>query len=363
MEHKDILAAIISPLCSWYRKNKRILPWRANKEPYRIWVSEIMLQQTRVEAAIPYYHRFLDALPTVETLAQAPLEQLMKLWEGLGYYSRVKNMQKAAITVVEQYGGVFPADVKLLEKLSGIGDYTAGAIGSIAFGLPTPAVDGNVLRVAARLCNDDADIMLPQTKRRVKGDLETVYPNAEDVSDLTQGLMELGALICIPGVPKCDVCPLTSFCEAHKAGREQQLPVREVKKEKKTEKRTVFMLRCGNKVALTKRPEKGVLAGMWEFPTVDGHITKGKAEEVLTSWGIKPEVEVFVDSRHVFTHLIWEMKSYLAKADTMPEQLSWFSFEELHNNVAIPTAMKPFLTALLNCVEAEKEQDAKCSLL
>ncbi|MBQ4518584.1 MAG: A/G-specific adenine glycosylase [Clostridia bacterium] len=356
MEHKNILAAIISPLCSWYRKNQRILPWRENKDPYRIWVSEIMLQQTRVEAAIPYYHRFLEALPTVEALAQAPLEQLMKLWEGLGYYSRVKNMQKAAVTVVEQYGGRFPADIKLLEKLPGIGDYTAGAIGSIAFGLPTPAVDGNVLRVAARLCNDDADIMLPQTKRRVKADLETAYPEAVDVSDLTQGLMELGALICVPGVPKCDLCPLTAFCEARKAGREQLLPVREVKKEKKTEKRTVFMLCCGDKVAAVKRPEKGVLAGMWEFPAVEGHITGGKAEQILTSWGMKGKGEAFVDNRHVFTHLIWEMKSYLVMADTMSDRFSWFSFEELQNSVAIPTAMKPFLTAMLKKVEEEHKQ-------
>ncbi|MBE7035806.1 MAG: A/G-specific adenine glycosylase [Ruminococcaceae bacterium] len=354
MEHKDILAAIISPLCSWYRKNQRILPWRENKDPYRIWVSEIMLQQTRVEAAIPYYHRFLEALPTVEALAQAPLEQLMKLWEGLGYYSRVKNMQKAAMTVVEQYGGRFPADAKLLEKLPGIGDYTAGAIGSIAFGLPTPAVDGNVLRVAARLCNDDTDIMLPQTKRRVKADLETVYPEAENVSDLTQGLMELGALICVPGVPKCEFCPLAELCVARKAGREQSLPVREVKKEKKLEKRTVFMLRCEDKVALVKRPEKGVLAGMWEFPAAEGHLTKNDAEEQLTAWGINAKAEKFVESRHVFTHLIWDMKSYYVIADAMPEEFYWFDLNELIGRLALPTAMKPFLTAVIKHIDAEK---------
>ncbi len=346
MEHKDILAAIISPLCSWYRKNQRILPWRENKDPYRIWVSEIMLQQTRVEAAIPYYHRFLEALPTVEALAQAPMEQLMKLWEGLGYYSRVKNMQKAAMAVVEQYGGQFPSDVKLLEKLPGIGDYTAGAINSIAFGLPTPAVDGNVLRVAARLLNDDADIMLPQTKRRVKENLALVYPEAEDTSDLTQGLMELGALICVPGVPKCEICPLAELCMARKAGREQLLPVREVKKEKKTVNRTVFLLVCGDKVALVKRPEKGVLAGMWEFPAVDGHITKNEAKEHLASWGINEKGEKFVKSRHVFTHLIWDMQSYLVNAESEEKKFSWFSFEELFQSIALPSAMQPFLKAL-----------------
>lgn len=353
MEHKDILAAIISPLCSWYRKNQRILPWRENKDPYRIWVSEIMLQQTRVETAIPYYHRFLEVLPTVEALAQAPMEQLMKLWEGLGYYSRVKNMQKAAVMVVEQYGGQFPKNVKLLEKLSGIGDYTAGAIASISFGLPTPAVDGNVLRVAARLCNDDADIMLPQTKRRVKENLAAVYPEAENTSDLTQGLMELGALVCIPGAPKCDICPLSDQCMARKTGREHLLPVREVKKEKKLEKRTVFILQCGHQLALVKRPEKGVLAGMWEFPAVDGHISEQEAEKLLSSWQVEGKTETFIDNRHVFTHLIWDMKSYLAATDSMSEQFSWFSFEELRSNVAIPTAMKPFLMAALKRVEAE----------
>ncbi len=346
MEHKDILAAIISPLCSWYRKNQRILPWRENKDPYRIWVSEIMLQQTRVEAAIPYYHRFLEALPTVEALAQAPMEQLMKLWEGLGYYSRVKNMQKAAIAIVEQYGGKFPADARLLEKLSGIGDYTAGAISSIAFGLPTPAVDGNVLRVAARLCDDDADIMLAQTKRRVKDNLAMVYPQADDTSDLTQGLMELGALVCVPGAPRCEICPLAQLCYARKAGREQLLPVREVKKEKKTVKRTVFLLICGDKVALVKRPEKGVLAGMWEFPTVDGHITKKEAKEHLTSWEIHEKAEVFMNSRHVFTHLIWDMQSYLVYTESKGKNFSWFSFEELSQSIALPSAMQPFLKAL-----------------
>lgn len=356
MEHKEILAAIVSPLCSWYRKNQRILPWRENKDPYRIWVSEIMLQQTRVEAAIPYYHRFLEALPTVEALAQAPLEQLMKLWEGLGYYSRVKNMQKAAITVVREYGGAFPADVKLLEKLSGIGDYTAGAIGSIAFGLPAPAVDGNVLRVAARLCNDEADIMLPQTKRRVKADLETVYPRAKDVSDLTQGLMELGALVCIPGVPKCEQCPLVEFCGARKAGREQILPVRQVKTEKKLQKRTVFLLLCGDRIALVKRPEKGVLAGMWEFPSEERHMTQQEAEKVLQIWGAEGEANAFVSGRHVFTHLIWEMESYLVKTEKQASRFCWFSLAELAEKVALPSAMQKFYQEVLHTVTEEKQQ-------
>ncbi len=353
MAHKDILAAIVSPLCSWYRKNKRILPWRENRDPYRIWVSEIMLQQTRVEAAIPYYQRFLDALPSVETLAAAPLEQLMKLWEGLGYYSRVKNMQKAAVIVTNQFDGQFPMDVKALEQLPGIGDYTAGAIASIAYGLPTPAVDGNVLRVVARLCNDEADVMLPQTKRRIKAALAEVYPLAEDASDLTQGLMELGALICIPGTPRCEICPLESICKGRAVGREQCLPVRQVKKEKKLIKKTVFILLCDDSIALLKRPEKGVLADMWEFPSVEGHLTAGEARKTLQAWGVCEKAVVFKESRHVFTHLIWDMKSYLVQTKSCLKTFNWFTFSSLEKQIALPSAFQPFYQAVLKWIQRE----------
>ncbi len=341
MQHNDILAAMVSPLCSWYEQNKRVLPWRENRDPYRIWVSEIMLQQTRVEAALPYYQRFLKALPTVCDLAEAPMEQLLKLWEGLGYYSRVRNMQKAAQTVVEIYGGVFPADRALLEKLSGIGDYTAGAIASIAFNLPEPAVDGNVLRVVARLLNDETDIMLPKVKRDVKEKLKEVYPKAKDCGDLTQALMELGALICIPGgAPKCEACPLSRLCLAKQNGREKELPVRNTKKEKKLVKRTVFVLESDGFFALVKRPEKGVLAGMWEFPTVEG------VEETPPT-GCALEISPLIHSRHVFTHLIWEMDGFYVKmADRAPE-FHWVTARELMGEIALPSAMKPFKDAVL----------------
>lgn len=346
MNYQDIFSKMVMPLCLWYKEHQRILPWRENRDPYRIWVSEIMLQQTRVEAALPYYERFLAALPTVEDLANAPEEQLLKLWEGLGYYSRVRNMQKAAKTVMEEYGGVFPKDAVLLEKLSGIGDYTAGAIGSIAFGLPTPAVDGNVLRVAARLCCDDTDIMLPQVKKRVKAELATVYPLAEDAGELTQAIMELGALVCIPGAPKCELCPLTHICLAKAQGREKELPVRIVKKEKKTEKRTVFLCVCGDEIALSKRPEKGVLAGMWEFPAMDGHLSVKDAERAISAWNLAGKLQAFANSRHVFTHLIWDMKSYVVKVAEKGGDFTWVSREELEKSVALPSAMKPFWEAL-----------------
>ncbi len=347
MNYQEIFSKMVMPLCLWYRKNQRILPWRENHDPYRVWVSEIMLQQTRVEAALPYYERFLAALPTVEDLANAPEEQLLKLWEGLGYYSRVRNMQKAAKIIVEEYGGAFPQDAALLEKLPGIGDYTAGAIGSIAFNLPTPAVDGNVLRVAARLLDDDTDIMLPAVKKRVKAELSAVYPQADDRSDLTQAIMELGALICIPSVPRCESCPLSHLCLAKAKGREKELPVRIVKKEKKTVKRTVFLLRCGDEIALLKRPKKGVLAGMWEFPSVDKHLSAKALKQTLLDWNLSGEAVPFANSRHVFTHLIWEMESYVVEVDQKVGDFTWVSLRDLEETIALPSAMKPFLEKLL----------------
>lgn len=348
MKHNDILAAMISPLCSWYEKNKRVLPWRENRDPYRVWVSEIMLQQTRVEAALPYYRRFLEVLPTVEALANASEEQLLKLWEGLGYYSRVRNMQKAAQTVVETYGGQFPADRKLLSGLSGIGEYTAGAVASIAFNLPEPAVDGNVLRVVARLTDDDTDIMLPAFKKEVQAELSKVYPHAEDCGDLTQAIMELGALVCIPGgVPKCSECPLSHLCLAHKNGREQELPVRIVKKEKKLIKRTVFLLEHEGKIALSKRPESGVLANMWEFPCVDKHLTEKEAQAVAETWGGAKQIFPLTKHRHVFTHLIWDMQAFYVEALEEKDDFYWVTMEELSEKIALPSAMQPFFQALL----------------
>ncbi|MBE7022148.1 MAG: A/G-specific adenine glycosylase [Ruminococcaceae bacterium] len=346
MKHTDILAAMISPLCSWYEQNKRILPWRKNRDPYRIWVSEIMLQQTRVEAALPYYERFLEALPTVFDLAKAPEEQLLKLWEGLGYYSRVKNMQRAARTVAETYDGAFPQAAGLLEKLPGIGSYTAGAIASIAFNLPEPAVDGNVLRVAARLCDNDEDILLPQTKKRVEEELRQVYHLAQDAGDLTQGIMELGALVCIPGTPKCEVCPLAGLCLAKKNGTADRLPVRKARTEKKTEKRTIFLLLSGGRVALCRRGKKGPLSGMWEFPAVEKLLRRKAAQTALLDMGISAEIRPFIKSRHVFTHLIWEMQSYIAETESQNPDFTWFTPAELEEEVPLPSAMKPFYEAL-----------------
>ncbi len=343
MKRHEILAAMISPLCSWYETNKRDFPWRKSRDAYRVWVSEIMLQQTRCAAAIPYYHRFLAELPTVFDLAAAPEEQLLKLWEGLGYYSRVRNMQKAAKAVVEQFGGEFPRNAKDLSRLPGVGAYTAGAVASIAFGLPEPAVDGNVLRVLARLCDDDRDIMLPTVKKEVHEALKEVYPMAKDCGDLTQAIMELGAIVCLPGgAPLCDACPLAHLCQGKARGREQELPIRITKKEKKEEKRTIFLLSCDDKIALSKRPEKGVLAGMWEFPAKDGWFTEEEAKEALKEWGGYEAFCQEVSARHVFTHLIWEMQSFSARMKSQDPGFTWVTLSELTENIALPSAMKKF---------------------
>ena len=262
-------------LLPWYRENRRALPWRETNDPYRIWVSEIMLQQTRVEAVKGYYARFLQALPDIESLAGCDDEKLHKLWEGLGYYSRVRNLKKAAGVILAQHGGVFPADYDAVRALPGIGDYTAGAVCSIAFSLPTPAVDGNVLRVLSRLRCDAEPIDLPAVKKRVNRELAEIYPN-DCPGEFTQALMELGATVCVPnGEPRCGNCPCREFCGGQ--GSWQELPVKLPKRAKKQENRTVFVLRCGDRYAICKRPARGLLAGLWQFPNESGHLEAAKA--------------------------------------------------------------------------------------
>ena len=261
------LKYIIDPLLEWYQLNKRDLPWRRTKDPYSIWVSEIMLQQTRVEAVKPYYERFLQTLPTVKDLAEADEETLLKLWEGLGYYSRVRNMQKAAIQIMEEHEGLFPAEYGKLLKLKGIGPYTGGAVGSIAFGLPVPAVDGNVLRVMSRIIADAADISLQPTKKVWEERISEIIP-ANSPGDFNQALMELGATICLPnGSPKCEICPVRKYCEAYRRDATQLYPVKAEKKARTMEYLNVFFCVDENKkIAISKRPKKGLLSGLWELP-------------------------------------------------------------------------------------------------
>ena len=256
----------------WFSENGRDLPWRREPDPYRVWLSEIMLQQTRIEAVIPYYFRFLEAFPSVSSLAEAEDGRLYKLWEGLGYYSRARNLKKAAIILARDYGGALPPDPKLLRSLPGIGDYTAGAVASIAFGLPEPAVDGNVLRVLSRVSLYGGDVMLPAAKKEAAEALREIYPGGRAAAMMTEGLMEIGEVVCVPnGEPLCASCPLRGLCQAEARGEALNYPVRSPRKERRIEERTVFLIRApGGRFLLRRRPAEGLLGGMWEFPSVPG---------------------------------------------------------------------------------------------
>lgn len=333
----SLLPALLLP---WYEENHRVLPWRQDREPYHVWLSEIMLQQTRVEAVKSYYTRFLQTLPTIEALASASPETVNKLWEGLGYYSRARNLQKAAGQILDLHGGVFPHDYAAIRALAGIGDYTAGAIGSICFELPTPAVDGNVLRVCSRLTADDAPIDRPQTKQSLTKALAQVYPPGH-CGDFTQALMELGATVCLPnGAPLCQRCPLAGVCLAHREGTETELPIKTPKKPRRAEEMTVLLLHQQDVYALQKRPEAGLLAGLWEFPHVPGALDAAAVLALLDQLGAVPEdLERVVDRTHIFTHVQWQMRGFFIRCRALPPGTVHGRPEQY----ALPTAFRQFL--------------------
>jgi len=341
---QEIYEALPEPLLAWYRGSARDLPWRRDREPYHVWLSEIMLQQTRVEAVKLYYTRFLAELPTVEALAATPEEKLLKLWEGLGYYNRARNLQKAARAVVQEYGGRFPDSCETLLSLPGIGAYTAGAVASICFEWPSPAVDGNVLRVLARLCLDFRCVDTPEVKRDVTQRLAAIYPEGH-CGDFSQALMELGAVVCVPnGAPKCDACPLARLCLARQSQKEQDLPVKAKKKSRKIQTLTVFVLRCPQGTALCKRGPAGVLSGLWELPNVEGFLPEAAAFRTAANWGVLPEyVEKRVERRHIFTHIEWHMRCYFIACAHPSEQFFWAEPAALENDIALPTAFKKIL--------------------
>ena len=333
------LKEIVTPLLEWYQLNKRDLPWRKTKDPYHIWVSEIMLQQTRVEAVKPYYTRFLETLPTVKDLAEADEEIILKLWEGLGYYSRVRNMQKAAIQIMEDHHGVFPDNHKQLLKLKGIGPYTAGAVGSIAFNIPIPAVDGNVLRVMTRLTADPADISLQATKKAWEEHLISIMPEKQS-GDLNQAFMELGATICIPnGTPKCEICPVRKHCEGYRKGNPQLYPVKAEKKARTQEYLNVFFCVYEDKIAIHKRPPKGLLSGLWELPNARNDISIPAA---IQEYGIlEAEITPMKNQKHIFTHIEWYMDCYYVKVTQKNEsELIWLTQAESETFLALPSAFK-----------------------
>ena len=333
----DNLQNLPLPLLQWYAENARVLPWRSDPTPYHVWLSEIMLQQTRVAAVLDYYRRFLEATPTVAALAALPEERLLKLWEGLGYYNRARNLQKAARQIMERFGGAFPRTYEDIRSLPGVGDYTAGAIASIAFGIPVPAVDGNVLRVIARIAGDDSDISAPATKKKVTAALEQILP-VKAPGDFNQALMELGAAVCLPnGTPLCEQCPAQDFCAALLQDRVGELPVKAAKKPRRVEERTVWLIFHGGKVALRRRPERGLLAGLWEFPN------EPAGTHTVEQWGVEPLSDEFgCSAKHIFTHIEWHMTARVVWAadDTLPEGWVWCAPEELEKTYPLPSAFK-----------------------
>ena len=342
------LAGLLIP---WYQRHKRELPWRENPKAYNVWVSEIMLQQTRVEAVKPYYARFMKELPTIKDLSEAREDQLLKLWEGLGYYNRVRNMQRAARQIMADHGGEFPKTFEEIRSLKGIGNYTAGAICSFAFGIPAPAVDGNVLRVITRLTADDSDIAKQSTKRQIEQKLESVIPK-EEASDFNQGLIELGAIVCVPnGQPRCSDCPLASLCKARKLGQIESFPVKTKAKARRIEKKTVLIIRDGEKVAIGKREDKGLLAGLYELPNVEGHLDADEVVQYCKDIGLMPvRIKKLSLAKHIFSHVEWHMTGYLVKVDELEKanrkDFLFIHPEEIEAAYPIPSAFENYMQML-----------------
>lgn len=356
-----IKSTIIPSLLQWYDSHARILPWRDNPEPYAVWVSEIMLQQTRVEAVKPYFDRWMKAFPDLLSLARASESEVLKLWEGLGYYSRARNIHKAARLVAEKYAGILPSTFEELRLLPGIGEYTAGAVGSIAFRLPVPCIDGNVMRVVARLTADRSNISTAAVKKHITEWVKEIIPK-DRPGDFNQAMMELGATVCLPnGMPLCELCPLASVCEARLQGRIAELPVKSGKPVRKTEKKTVLVLlelssnqtpEREYKTLLRKRPDKGLLAGLWEFPNFDGELTEGEIRKILEHSAVRLSSLVKLKNcRHIFTHIEWDMSGYLgitrepasAEHEDLPELNSrWIRIGTLEEELSLPAAFKTY---------------------
>ena len=351
-EREAIAASMAKPLLEYYDAHRRILPWREEPTAYRVWVSEIMLQQTRVEAVKPYFARFMEALPDIKSLAEADEEQLLKLWEGLGYYSRVRNLGKAAKVIMEEYGGVMPSDIASLLKLPGIGSYTAGAIASIAYGVPAPAVDGNVLRVMSRIFEDDRDVLNAAVKKDWEILITRTMPQ-DRPGDFNQAMMEIGAMVCVPnGAPKCEVCPFNKMCQAHFHGAELQYPYKAPKKQRVIEERTVLILRDENKTAIVKRPAKGLLAGMYEFPIMEGHVAEESVIQFLKEKGLDTLwITPLEDAKHIFSHKEWHMKGFMIRVDELtrgetPKEWLFVEPKETEENFPIPSAYARYMKYL-----------------
>lgn len=328
---------IYDVLVSWYEENKRDLPWRKQKDPYCIWVSEIMLQQTRVEAVLPYYKRFIEAFPNIKSLSEASDDVLNKYWEGLGYYSRIRNMKQAAIQMMENFDGKFPNNYEDILSLKGIGPYTAGAIASIAYNQSVCAIDGNVLRVYARLYALEEDISKTKTKATIQSLIE--QDKGIDMASFNQGLMDLGATICIPNArPRCNICPLMNICKAYEQGKENRLPMKQKQKKRRKEKYTVLLYVFDHKVLIHKRKSEGLLANLYEFVLEEGHLTKKDTNgKYLGKYN------------HIFSHVEWNMKGFLieTKESIVKEGYMYVDIDELETTYSIPTAFHYFKNQIL----------------
>ncbi len=358
-------------LLAWYQANRRVLPWREDPTPYHVWLSEIMLQQTRVEAVREYYNRFLIRLPDVQALAEAPEDVYLKLWEGLGYYSRIRNLHKAAQMVVEEYGGKLPQSAEELMKLPGIGRYTSSAIASIAFGQKIPAVDGNLLRIFSRLQSYEDNIKTPAALKEASSFYLSRMPDAaaDETSldaaaakngrpgnsrgDFNQALMDLGTAVCLPGSrPACEKCPVAVFCRIHneKPGREMTLPVMPARKERKVEPLTVFIIRNGEMTAVRKRPARGLLAGLYEFPNAKGTLEQDDAVKWLRKHGVEPlRINRLCSAVHVFTHKEWHMTGYEVRIDPFCDAADHFIMadpQEIRDKYCIPSAFDAYLACI-----------------
>lgn len=337
----------VEPLLKWYKAEKRVLPWREDVTPYHIWVSEIMLQQTRVEAVKKYYERFLEKLPTIEALAECEEETLLKLWEGLGYYNRVKNMQKAAKILVEKYGGQMPSDYEEILALPGIGSYTAGAIASIAFGVKKPAVDGNVLRVLARQEEWGEDIAKVSVKKQAERIIEEQMPS-EYPGEFNQSLMELGATVCLPnGMPKCEKCPVLNFCKSKKHDTIREYPKKSGKIKRRIEKKTVLLIQNQHGFAVRKRPDEGLLAGLYEFPNQEGFLSEKEVLSFIEKKNLVPiRIKKIEDAKHIFSHVEWRMQGYFVLVDDSEQRdRSSFIFideKQASRDYPIPSAFSAY---------------------
>lgn len=346
--NRDILA--------WYEENARILPWRSEPAPYRVWVSEIMLQQTRVEAVKPYFERFLAAVPDIPALAVIDDDELHKLWEGLGYYNRVRNMKKCAQMCVEKYDGRLPGSFEELLKLPGIGEYTAGAIASIAFHEAVPAVDGNVLRVFSRLMASEDDILNPKTKSKFQAVIQAMMPT-DRPDEFNQAVMEIGAMICVPNAaPRCNICPLAEHCHGYHEGKAHFLPVKKAKAKRRIQKKTILILVHKDRIAVRQRPSEGLLASLYEFMDFDEYLNCTQVQEKLTQDGYTVHKMVkLASAKHIFSHLEWHMKGYLIVCDELgrKEDFVLASVEELETKYAIPTALKVYRDAVVQWLKSE----------